>query len=76
MRPEDTALTTKLPASDQLIPLPSVQARLGDVSRQTIWRWSTAGRFPRPVRLGTRSMWCAREVDAWISDRLDERGGE
>ena len=31
------------------------------------------GRFPRPVRIGNRALFSAREVQAWIEARLAER---
>lgn len=38
----------------------------------TIHRWVRKGKFPRPVKLGNRSMWLRREVDEFI-ERLKAR---
>ncbi|MCG5513642.1 helix-turn-helix transcriptional regulator [Ectothiorhodospira shaposhnikovii] len=48
-------------------------ARRFAVSRVTIWRWSGAGKFPKPVRLGANcSRWRKAEVEAWEAARLGE----
>lgn len=31
------------------------------------------GRFPKPVKCGSRNMWAADEVEAWIEARKAER---
>lgn len=44
------------------------------VCRKTIGRWCKAGKFPRPVRIGGRSIaWDRAEVDAWIAERKGQR---
>ena len=50
--------------------------RIGDVmqavglSRVTIWRWVRDGKFPAPIRLGSRHIgWRSEEVQAWIDAR-------
>ena len=43
------------------------------VSRATLWRWISAGRFPEPVRPSPRlNLWLAKEIDAW-EDELEKR---
>ncbi|MGH8031305.1 MAG: helix-turn-helix transcriptional regulator [Luteimonas sp.] len=50
--------------------LPQVKARTG-LSRSEIYRRSTAGDFPAPIKLGERaSAWSAAEVDQWIAGRI------
>jgi predicted DNA-binding transcriptional regulator AlpA len=35
------------------------------VSRQTLWRWYTAGTFPKPHYLGQNRLWWLDEIEAW-----------
>lgn len=50
------------------------------VSERTLRRWVSAGRFPKPVRLGgdderhNRKAWLREEILAWVKARLAERG--
>lgn len=44
-----------------------VEAQTG-LSRSTLYDYIREGRFPAPVRIGTRAVgWLASEVDAWIA---------
>jgi prophage regulatory protein len=46
--------------------LPSVMARTG-MSRSWIYKAAAEGRFPKPVKIGSASGWCADAVDRWLS---------
>ena len=53
-------------ASDRLIRLPEVMARVG-LRRTAIYQRMREGRFPRSRRLGPRcTVWIEAEIDAWI----------
>jgi prophage regulatory protein len=40
------------------------------VSRAAVYAMIARGEFPRPVRLGRRSVgWRVEDIDAWIADR-------
>lgn len=40
------------------------------LGRSTIYRWIDEGRFPKPVRLGARSVaWIEHEIDDWLMSR-------
>ena len=53
---------------------PEVEAKTG-LSRSTIYEKMKNGTFPKPVKLGPRAVgWLATEVDAWISERISQRG--
>lgn len=42
------------------------------VSRSTLLRWIEAGKFPRPIRLGARSLrWPAESVDDFVKARAE-----
>jgi prophage regulatory protein len=47
------------------------------LSRTAMYRLIRHGRFPKPIRLTTRtSGWVADEVSAWLAQRVSEsRGG-
>jgi prophage regulatory protein len=52
---------------------PAVSARYG-LPPSTLYDWIAKGQFPRPVRLGVRSVgWALEELEAWERDRLDRR---
>jgi prophage regulatory protein len=53
--------------------LPAVKARTG-LSRSSIYKFASGGCFPKPVRLGARSVgWLEAEIDEWLGDRKDAR---
>jgi len=55
---------------------PSVLQRTG-MSNSTLYEEVAAGRFPRPVKIGARSVgWISTEVDAWIEQRIQQRDQE
>lgn len=55
---------------------PSVLQRTG-MSNSTLYEEVAAGRFPKPVKIGARSVgWISTEVDAWIEQRIQQRDQE
>lgn len=38
--------------------------------RQTIWRWYTAGTFPKPHYLGQNRLWFKAEVEIWEQEQM------
>jgi prophage regulatory protein len=49
----------------------AVEARSG-LSRSTLYDYIRAGRFPAPVRVGSRAVgWVASEVDAWLAAQVE-----
>ena len=61
---------------DQIIlRLPTVQNITG-AKRSTIYAWIKEGTFPKPVRLGERSVgWLKTEVQAWVNSRITKSRG-
>lgn len=51
---------------DPLLTLDDVVKTL-KVSRQTINRWSKAGKFPRPRTIGRNVRWLSSEINTWIA---------
>lgn len=58
------------PGRTRLIRLPEVLGRVG-LSRTTVYDSVSKGRFPAPVKLGSRSVaWRESDVDEWIDKRV------
>lgn len=58
--------------TDTLLSFPRTSARLGGLSRTTLWRLTTDDRsgFPKPIRISAgRVAWRASEIEAYISSR-------
>ena len=50
-------------------------SRISGLSASTIWRAEKRGDFPRRVQIGlNRVAWLREEIEAWISERLRQRG--
>jgi excisionase family DNA binding protein len=45
---------------------PEETARLLEISERTLWRLLSAGRVPKPVRIGRSTRWRLAEVRDWI----------
>ena len=76
VRPPETDTTQ---TGDSLISIADVQQR-SNHSRTAVWRYSTDPKlahlkFPKPIRIGRRTLFSAREIDQWIADRLAQRDG-
>ncbi|WCE03175.1 AlpA family phage regulatory protein [Pseudoxanthomonas sp. JBR18] len=54
-----------------LLPVTQVAHRVG-LSRATIYRQVAAKTFPAPIKVGDRSLWVSREIDAWIERAISE----
>ena len=53
-----------------ILRLPQVKTRVG-LSRSSIYLAISQGKFPKPVRLGARSVgWLEAEVEAWLSAQI------
>lgn len=50
----------------------AVEARVG-LSRSSIYELVSAGKFPRPISLGARTVgWLESEINDWIEQRIAE----
>ena len=62
--------------SDRVLRLLVVLALIGDPSKSWLYGEIKAGRFPRPIKLGSRSSgWLESEVNAWLLSRVEESRG-
>ena len=53
-----------------ILRLPAVKARTG-LARSTIYLRISEGSFPKPIRLGVRTVgWLESEIEAWLSERI------
>jgi prophage regulatory protein len=56
-------------AHDNILRLPDVRRRCGNLHRATIYRKMEAGTFPQTVRLGERCVgWYEADINAWVAD--------
>jgi len=59
----------------KILRLPEVMAKSG-LGRSSIYAYVRKNAFPHPIRLGERAVgWKTDEVDAWIEQRAELRGG-
>lgn len=64
-----------LQPGERLLRLPAVLELTGR-GRTAVLDDVKAGRFPRPIKVGSASMWLHSEVQAWIGERIRQsRGG-
>jgi len=65
---------------EQLLRKPEVQKRVANMSNSTLYYLMNKGDFPKPVKLGARSVaWKLSEINAWINSRehvLHTEGGD
>lgn len=62
--------TPETPAP-RLLRMPQVLARVG-LKKTVIYDRIKAGTFPKPVKLGSASAWPENEVDAWITQQIEQ----
>lgn len=56
----------------QMLNARTVAARLA-VSRPTVYTLMRDHGFPKPIKIGGRSVWNEAEVDAWLLERSEAR---
>jgi prophage regulatory protein len=60
----------------RLIRLRELQARLGGVSRTTLWRWERNSDFPTRVQIGPNTVaWIESEIEEWLAGRVNRLNG-
>ena len=61
------------PTEHRILRRAEVEARTG-FKRAHIYNLMKEGKFPKAMRLGVRAVgWDSVEIDAWITERLQER---
>nr|WP_299244179.1 AlpA family transcriptional regulator [uncultured Halomonas sp.] len=62
--------------SMKFIRIKDVMSRTG-LARSTVYKYIGLGHFPKPVKLGARSVaWVEKEVEAWIQQCIERRDAE
>ena len=62
---------------DPILRLPEILAATGARSRQTIYNWIKAGKFPKPLHTGGNSIgWLKSEVESWQEQLKAKRGAQ
>ncbi len=58
---------------ERILRRPAVEAQTG-LPRSTIYDKMRAGKFPRPVPLGEKSVgWLESDISKWLAQRIAER---
>lgn len=62
--------------TNKILKLPEVIERCA-LSRSSIYAYIQNNKFPKPIRLGERSVgWIDAEISEWIEQRTELRGGQ
>ena len=56
---------------ERLLPMRAVRDQVA-LHPATVYAMMKDGTFPKPVKLGRRSLWIESEVQAWIAERIKE----
>ncbi|HCT7900786.1 TPA: AlpA family phage regulatory protein [Enterobacter cloacae] len=38
--------------------------------KTAIYKWTNAGEFPNPIKIGSSVRWVSTEVEAWITEKV------
>ena len=60
-------MTAAAPIPPALLTADEAAAYIG-MSRRWVWRATSAGLFPQPVRVGGATRWRRADLDRWIAD--------
>lgn len=58
-----------------MVRVPLVAALLS-ISPSTVWRWSSIGRLPPPIRVGGVALWNVGELRRWVTAALQDGSAE
>ena len=63
--------------SVRMLPISAVEQKTG-LHRQTIFRWTTQGKFPRPGKYqgSNRNIWPEPVIDRWIESTFEALEGD
>ena len=57
-----------------LLSIAEIEMKTG-ISRRTLWRWVSSGRFPPPaVRVGRIVRWRVSDIEEWIEGQASRNG--
>lgn len=59
-------------AAERLLRMPQVENMVG-LKKTVIYDSIKAGTFPKPIKLGSASVWIESEIQAWIAKQVEEQ---
>ena len=62
--------------STRLLTHDDVNQKTGPRSKVQRWRDINKGKFPPPVKVGSRNLWPEEDIDKWIAGRIRARDGK
>lgn len=63
---------THIYTAPRLLRMPQVLERVG-LKKTVVYDRIKAGTFPKPVKLGSASAWPESEIDAWITEQIEQQ---
>jgi prophage regulatory protein len=64
-----TTIIKEITMNKKFLRINDLAKELG-VSKTTIWRWRSAGKFPKPISLSERIIvWPRATIDEWINEQ-------
>lgn len=57
--------------SKKIVFIKTVEDKTG-LTRQSIWRYLQANKFPLPTKIGNRNAWLESSIDAWIDEKIGD----
>ncbi len=63
---------THIQTATRLLRMPQVLDRVG-LKKTVIYEWIKAGTFPKPIKLGSASVWPESDVDNWIAEQVEQQ---
>lgn len=63
-------------STNMMLKLNTVMERTA-LSRSSIYQFVKEGKFPKSCKIGERSVaWVSSEIDQWLAERAEQRGGK
>lgn len=69
-----TSVTPKINPSFAFLRLPLVMAKV-QMSRSWIYLQIQKSEFPRPIKIGSASLWIESEIDRWLTKQIEHSHG-
>ncbi len=63
----------EIETNQTLLVTASELAKLLGVSVRQIWRMNSAGKIPKPIRMGNCVRWMIKEIEAWLEAGVPDR---
>lgn len=63
------------PGATCLLPIQETEQRVG-LRKTKLYEMIKAGEFPKPIKVGVRSLWPSPAVEAWIADQIAAQSGD